>query len=66
MMKIDAINNHESTTGASPLDERLHEQAPHPGYREDLFGDDETAEQRADVERHDRDERDQRVAQRRA
>ena len=63
MMNTAEMSSHARTMGASPLVSALHEHPSHARDREDLLGDDETTEQRADVEGHDRDERDQRVAE---
>ena len=63
MTNTAATSIHAKHDGRVTAHERVDEQPAHAGDREDLLGDDQAAEERADVERHDRDERDQRVAE---
>ena len=65
MMIITAVTISHAITGYGSLaKQRVDEVEAHPVEREDRLGDDRAAEDRAEVERDERDERDQRVPER--
>ena len=56
MMKMAATIIHGSSTLVSPFSRALDEEPAHAGDREDLLGDEQPTEERADVDRHHGDE----------
>ena len=63
MMKVAVTMSQGSSTWVSPFGQGVDEQQAHAVDGEDLLGDDQPAEQGADVDGHHRHQRDEGVAQ---